>query len=1020
MTELPGSRRIVDLLALTERDAVLQLEEAGWWTPAAGQRLAEWALDAVEANPLQAAQALALGQAIARAFGQPAQLGGWLAYAAARLAVVQGDLVAAEVDLRRASAQWQAAQPELVVRSALGLTQVLAMQGKLPGAEVTARQAVELLTPNTDSVAVDHWLLARALRNLATVYVMQERHLLARDTYLRALDELSRFAAQIAADTGPGAGADLDEDAVAAAQALHVEIAHVALNLASAHTFLDAPDAADTALREAEARFEAVGDRLNCGRTRTNLGRLALRRGDYGAALDYFDRATLDLLGDEADDGPDEDLARLRQADELLLEHALAYVALNLLPEADRALHRAEALFRQIDQPYELAQTRYTQGLLLLRQEDLSGAGRALDEALVLYRRLDNPLWRNRTRTAQAYLAVAASDPEQASLILAELLGDMTPTTPTGAVAWDRIGLIEIWLLRLHVALSLGAVAEAQQAASAVEVILGVSADPTYTTPPPLPNLSLRLLHARGRIAAAQGDATQARAYFAAAVDLLDVQRAALPMEEVRTAYLDDKTAYYADLVISLLDAPLPTDNVVAAAFAVVERARSRALLERLMGSVTLDDGAEGERVENAESVSQRETLRRRLHWLYNRLLSDALPSDDSQVDHRLGDDANRHAVGRLGEEVVAQEAALQRLEWRAAPHLAYAEPVGIDDLQQVLADDQQAVVYYVADDEVMAFVVDATTQVVVRGLASYAAVQHAQTELRFQLGRAELGADYVGRNAPRLYAGVQRALGELYRLVIAPLAGYLYAPRQLVVPFGTLHLLPFHALWDGTHYWLEQVEVSYVPSASVAVLLRRETAAHGPLDYAQRGDAPVRFAGFAPDDARIPQAQAEIDAAAACFVAAATYHGAAASLAQLRAAAAEADVLHLATHGLFRPDNSFFSAIKLADGWLDVRTLYRMQLRSRLVVLSACESGMGQVRGGDEVVGLVRGFLAAGAHQVVATLWNVHDLSAAGLMQDFYRHLAQSPAAALRAAQLGAIAHGQHPYFWASFFAIG
>ena len=91
--------------------------------------------------------------------------------------------------------------------------------------------------------------------------------------------------------------------------------------------------------------------------------------------------------------------------------------------------------------------------------------------------------------------------------------------------------------------------------------------------------------------------------------------------------------------------------------------------------------------------------------------------------------------------------------------------------------------------------------------------------------------------------------------------------------------------------------------------------------------------------------------------------------------------MLHIATHGLFRPDNPFFSALKLADGWIDVRQIYRLPLQARLVVLSACESGAVQIQGSDEVIGLARGFLGAGAETLVTSLWNVHDASAAALM---------------------------------------
>jgi CHAT domain-containing protein len=134
-----------------------------------------------------------------------------------------------------------------------------------------------------------------------------------------------------------------------------------------------------------------------------------------------------------------------------------------------------------------------------------------------------------------------------------------------------------------------------------------------------------------------------------------------------------------------------------------------------------------------------------------------------------------------------------------------------------------------------------------------------------------------------------------------------------------------------------------------------------------------------------------EIEVAARHFSSHWLYQGEAASLAALRTAAQQADILHLATHGLFRPDNPFCSVLKLADGWADVRTLYELPLTAQLVVLSACESGAVAVRGGDEVIGLARGFLAAGARSLLVSLWNVHDASAASLMDELYGALTGS-----------------------------
>lgn len=154
-----------------------------------------------------------------------------------------------------------------------------------------------------------------------------------------------------------------------------------------------------------------------------------------------------------------------------------------------------------------------------------------------------------------------------------------------------------------------------------------------------------------------------------------------------------------------------------------------------------------------------------------------------------------------------------------------------------------------------------------------------------------------------------------------------------------------------------------------------------------------------------------------------------AASLGGIKAAAPDCRVLHLATHGDFRPDNPLFSGLALADGWLTTLDIFSLRLNASLVTLSACQTGRNVVAGGDELLGLMRALLYAGASSVVLSYWAVEDQSTARLMADFYSHLAGGSAkgAALRAAQQRfaadpdeALAQYRHPYYWAPFFMVG
>jgi CHAT domain-containing protein len=139
---------------------------------------------------------------------------------------------------------------------------------------------------------------------------------------------------------------------------------------------------------------------------------------------------------------------------------------------------------------------------------------------------------------------------------------------------------------------------------------------------------------------------------------------------------------------------------------------------------------------------------------------------------------------------------------------------------------------------------------------------------------------------------------------------------------------------------------------------------------------------------------------------------------------------VHFATHGYLDSDRPDLSAVVLSlvdekgqpqDGFLRAHEIYNLNLPAELVVLSACQTGLGKEIKGEGLVGLTRGFMYAGARRVLVSLWNVNDKATAELMQRFYRHMLkdnQSPAASLRAAQveMWQQQQWQSPYYWAAF----
>ncbi|MGH8875686.1 MAG: CHAT domain-containing protein, partial [Acidimicrobiia bacterium] len=321
----------------------------------------------------------------------------------------------------------------------------------------------------------------------------------------------------------------------------------------------------------------------------------------------------------------------------------------------------------------------------------------------------------------------------------------------------------------------------------------------------------------------------------------------------------------------------------------------------------------------------------------------------------------------------------------------------------------------HMLDRELIAFVNFRNRMTTVRLPTELGEVVRLVRRLAAQWDRFRAGPQLVERHLDRLERSAQRVLADLHRRLMAPLLPLLDESADpiplVVVPHGPLHQVPFHALFDGSRYLLERFEISYAPSATVWMLC--EGRSPGPAE----GTLVIGVA-----DDRIPGAVREAQAVAAHLGAATVLTGGEATLAMLRLLAPRSRALHLACHGLFRAENPMFSALRLGDRWVTASEVTGLGLPGSLVTLSACESGRSRVVGGDEILGLTRAFLAAGAATLVVSLWLVQDEATVELMEAWARRVAarERPVAALRAAQLEAKERHSHPYFWAPFVLIG
>jgi CHAT domain-containing protein len=345
------------------------------------------------------------------------------------------------------------------------------------------------------------------------------------------------------------------------------------------------------------------------------------------------------------------------------------------------------------------------------------------------------------------------------------------------------------------------------------------------------------------------------------------------------------------------------------------------------------------------------------------------------------------------------------------------AAAVDLPTLQRALNADERLVQFHALPDRLIAWVVG----------------RDAITSKTIEIKRDELG-ELVDTFRTSIVRGQRTAIGNAdKRTVIGnadKLGAALAAPlgladglRLIIVPHGPLHYLPFQALRVNGRYLIETHPIAISPSASIAAQLVRRFA-HVPAALTAFGDPRIA------DKYDLPGAQAEVKAIAKNFPRSQLFMGAEATKTQFRQIAAQSPILHVAAHAQADDVDPLYSRILLAneDGkqsFLEAHEIMDLPLRgTSLITLSACESALGRVAGGDEVLGFPRSFLSAGVSALIASLWPVSDDATERLMSTLYRELAQSRDVqrAMQAGQLAVLRDPKtsHPFFWAPFNLIG
>ncbi|MCF7809989.1 CHAT domain-containing protein [bacterium] len=337
---------------------------------------------------------------------------------------------------------------------------------------------------------------------------------------------------------------------------------------------------------------------------------------------------------------------------------------------------------------------------------------------------------------------------------------------------------------------------------------------------------------------------------------------------------------------------------------------------------------------------------------------------------------------------------------------IAVGEPLKLHQAQQYLDKSASLLEYYLTESELLLWIISRDD---------------------FKLCRMKLSSDtliaLVNEFAQSLamLTNQNKLLMELYDRLAGSEIDSLSAENLIIVPHGVLHYLPFQAVMNHNgQYLCELKTISYLPSSSVLQYLKGEEKQEKrnllALANPQSEDSSLHSLEFAEltcqkmKNIYDSEVLLRDDATETNFIKKAPQY----------------NLLHLACHTKLDGSSPLRSSLLLMpdsinDGRLEVREIFSLKLTADLAILSSCESGLGKLSDGDDLVGLSRAFMSAGVPSIIASLWQVEDESTAFLMSSFYEHLKNNRKAdALKLAQQETMMKYKHPFYWSSFIMIG
>jgi CHAT domain-containing protein len=704
-----------------------------------------------------------------------------------------------------------------------------------------------------------------------------------------------------------------------------------------------------------------------------NIAWLHYLRGEYGRSIDML-RAVREACRNN------EDRYHFALCHMDLSE---IYLELNLATEAAELAQEGAKLFEQLGHGYETAKCLANLAIAYGQHGQTFRAIEIFAKARDIFLREQNRVWPSLIDLYKALLLFNEGRYFEARHLCATALEFFSASILPGKAI-----LCRLLMARLHA--QLGDLAPAiDECRTSLEILASMDR----------PVLNYQAQFLMGKLQLAEGKTAKAYESYQRARAALENLRSTLHGEELKIGFMKNKLQVYEELVELCL---AHGDSSTEEAFLYMEQAKSRSLLDSMFkpGSTSTTVRGQSQLVRNIAEV------REELNWYYHRIEIEQLRQEERSSERV----SELLAKAREREDELLR--ALREASSAERPPAGFRTPaaISLQEIRAKLGIDETIVEYFCVRNRILVALLTRNSLEIVP-VTVIPRVSNLLRLLQFQLSKLRLGPEYTRTFEKAFLGATQEHLRELYDELIAPIRPRLQTRHLIFVPHHVLHHLPFGALFDGERYLIDSFSMSYAPSASIYALCHDRVAPAG---------GPSLLLGV-PDEAA-PCIADEIHSVAAVLPDAQVFLGVQATSEILQQKGESSRFIHIATHGFFRQDNPMFSGIRLGDSHLSLYDLYQFRWPAELVTLSGCATGLNVIADGDELLGLVRGLIYAGAQSVLLTLWDVHDRSTAEFMKFFYRRLLahSNKAAALQGAMLELRKQYPHPFHWAPFTLVG